>query len=562
VRQATRFPEQIIDEYVGKGHWDSTIISESWDENAVLYPDDEAIIEEHRRIPWSQAKLQVDRLALGLLELGIKRGERVAVQLYNCVELLTVRLACEKAGIIAVTLLPNFRHAEVAAILKHTEAVGVVIPKEFRGFDYFGMIQELRPEIPFLKYIFVIGDDVPEGAISVKEMANQETEKKYPSDYLQKTKFNAFETFQIATTTGTTGMPKCIEFVSCVRQFTGRVVAQRLKITHDDVVGAFAPVIAGGCYNEVYRAAPMMAAKIILAKYFTAEEILGLIERERVTAVATVPTVLIRTLEEPKFEKYDLSSLRFVKYGGALLPYDQALNAWEKFRCPVLPAYGTLDIGTIGTSFVDSPQETLLGAVYRPLDGVEIRLVDTDNKEVPSGEIGELLVRGPNCQPCYYNDPEATAEVCRNGWFYTGDLASFDAEKGLVIRGRRKDVIIRGGQNIHPLEIETMLLKHPKVLNAAVVGMPDPEMLEKACAYVVIEPGEEFGFSDMKLFLKEQGIAPFKIPERLEVIDDMPLAGGIKVDKKQLREDIEARLRQEAKQGGRNPPSRRSSERP
>jgi len=545
VRQPTRFPERIIDEYVGKGYWDSSIISESWDENAVLYPHEEAIIEEHRRISWSQAKLQVDRLALGLLELGIKRGERVAVQLYNCVELFTVRLACEKAGIIAVTLLPNFRHAEVAAILRHTEAVGIVIPREFRRFDYLTLIQELLPEIPSLKYVFVIGDDVPEGAISVKEMAEQEFERKYPTDYLQKTKFSAFETFQIASTTGTTGMPKCIEFASCVRQFTGRVVAQRLKITHDDVVGAFAPVIAGGCFNEVYRAAPLMGAKIVLAQYFTAEEILGLIERERVTAATTVPTVLIRTLEEPNFEKYDLSSLRFVKYGGASLPYGQGLNVWEKFRCPVLPAYGTLDIGTIGSSFVDSSQETLLRAVYRPLDGVEIRLVDTNNKDVPPGEIGEVLVKGPNCEPGYYNDPEANAEVWRSGWFHTGDLASFDAGKGLIIQGRRKEVIIRGGQNIYPLEIETMLLKHPKLLKAAVVGMPDPEMLEKACAYVVLEPGEEFGFSDMKLFLKEQGIASFKIPERLEVIDDMPLVGGIKVDKKQLREDIEAKLRQD-----------------
>jgi non-ribosomal peptide synthetase component E (peptide arylation enzyme) len=546
VRQPTRFPERIIDEYVGKGYWDSSIISESWDENAVLYPDEEAIVEEHRRISWSGAKLQVDRLALGLLELGIKRGERVAVQLYNCVELFTVRLACEKAGIIVVTLLPNFRHAEVAAILRHTEAVGIVIPREFRRFDYLTLIRDLLPETPSLKYVFVTGDDVPEGAISIKEMAEQELERKYPADYLGKTKFGAFETFQIASTTGTTGMPKCIEFASCVRQFTGRVVAQRLKITHDDVVGAFAPVIAGSCYNEVYRAAPLMGAKIVLAQYFTAGEILGLIERERVTAATTVPTVLIRTLEEPNFEKYDLSSLRFVKYGGASLPYDQGLHAWERFRCPVLPAYGTLDIGTIGTSFIDSSQETLLRAVYRPLDGVEIRLVDTNNKEVPPGEIGELLVRGPNCEPCYYNDPEATAEVCRNGWFYTGDLASFDAEKGLIIRGRRKEVIIRGGQNIYPLEVETILLRHPKVVKAAVVGMPDPEMQEKACAYVVIEPGEELGFSDMKLFLEKQGIAPFKIPERLEVIDDMPLVGGIKVDKKQLREDIEAKLMKEA----------------
>ena len=546
MRHTTRFSAQVIDEYVRMGYWDSSLISDSWDKNALLYPEEEAIVAGNARISWSQTKKQIDRIALGLLRLGLQKGQKLAVQLYNCVELFTVRLACEKAGIIAVTLLPNFRHAEVAAILKHTEVVGIVIPREFRRFGYFKMIEELRPSVPSLKYVFVIGDDIPKGAISVKEMANQELEKSYAPDYLQHIKFSAFETFQIATTTGTTGMPKCIEFVSCVRQFTGRVVAKRLKITHDDVVGAFAPVIAGGCYNEVYRAAPLMGAKIVLAQYFTAEEILGLIEQERVTAATTVPTVLIRTMDEPAFEKYDLSSLRFVKYGGASLPYGHALNAWEKFKCPVLPAYGTLDIGTIGSSFVDSPQDTLLKAAYTPLDGVEVKLVDTNHKEVPRGEIGEVLVKGPNCEPGYYNDPEANAGVCREGWYHTGDLASFDGEEGLIIRGRCKDVIIRGGQNIYPLEIETILLKHPRVLKAAVVGMPDPKMLEKVCAYVVLKPGEEFSFSDMELFMKEQGIALFKIPERLEVIDDMPLAGGLKVDKKQLRQDIEAKLRQES----------------
>lgn len=541
----SRFTQQMIDEYVKKGYWDFSLISDFWDRNAALYPDEQAISDEGARLTWLQAKEQIDRIALGFLELGIQRDERIAVQLPNCAELFTVRLACEKAGIIAVTMLPAFRHAEVAAILRHTEAVALVIPREFRKFDYFKMIQEIRPDIPSLKYVFVTGDDVPEGAISVREMANRRLEEQYPSDYLQKTKFSAFETFQIATTTGTTGMPKCIEFVSCVRQYTGSVVAKRLKMTRADVVGAFAPVIAGGCFNEVYRAAPIVGARIVLAKHFTPEEIFTLIEQEKVTAVATVPTVLIRMLDYPSFEKHDVSSLRFVKHGGSILPYDQALKAWERFRCPVLPAYGTLDGGTIGTSFVDSPQEVLLRAEYKPLDGVETKLVDENNREVSQGEIGELLVRGPNCEPGYYKDPEATAEVFKDGWFHTGDLVSFDAEGRLTIRGRRKDVIIRGGQNIYPVEMEGLLRRNQKVLKAAVVGMPDPEMGEKACAYVVLNAGEQFSFSEMKLFLQEQGIAPFKIPERLEIIDDLPLVGGIKVDKKRLRQDIEAKLKQE-----------------
>ncbi len=545
VSRPMRFTPEMIDEYVALGYWDSSLISDFWDRNAALYGDDEAIVEEDTKVIWSQVKKQIDRIALGLLELGIKRDERVAVQLYNCIDLFLVRLACEKAGIIAVTMLSNFRHAEVTAILRHTEAVGIVIPWEFRKFDYFNMIQEIRSATPSLKYVFVIGNKVPEGAISVKRMAEQPLEEKYPPDYLDKTKFSAFETFQIATTTGTTGMPKCVEFASCVRQFTGRVIAKRLQVTHDDIVGTFAPVIAGGCFNEVYRAAPLVGAKIVLAKYFTPEEVLSLIEREKVTVAAFVPTVLVRVLEYPDFKRYDLSSLRLAKYGGAALPYDQALKAWEQFGCPVLPAYGGLDFGTISSSSVNDPQEALLNTIGKPLDGAEIKFVDEDGNEVPPGEIGELLVRGPHCEPGYYKNTEATAEAWGDGWFHTGDLASFDAEGRLTIRGRRKDVIIRGGQNISPFEIEAMLLRHPKVLKAAVIGMPDPVMGEKACAYIVPKAGEKVYFSEMTSYLKNEGIALFKIPERLEIIDDLPLAGGIKVDKKRLRQDIESKLRRE-----------------
>jgi non-ribosomal peptide synthetase component E (peptide arylation enzyme) len=527
----SRFTEQMIAEYVRMGYWDLSLISDYWDRNAILYPNEEALVDENVRLTWSQAKQQIDRIALGLLELGIKKDEKIAVQLPNCAELFTFRLACEKAGMVAVTLLPNFRDAEV------------FLPLEFRKFSHFEMIQKIRRDVPSLKYIFVTGDDHPAGTLSVKEMGSRPLDEKVTSDYFRKTRFSPFETFQIATTTGTTGMAKCVEFASCVRQFTGRVIAKRLNMTKEDVVGAFAPVIAGGCYNETYRAAPMVGAKIVLAKYFSPEEILKLVEQEKVTIIASVATVLVRILDYPEFDKCDLSSLRIVKHGGAPLPYDQGRRIWEKFGRPVLPAYGGLDVGTISSSSLDLPKEILLGAVGKPLDGIEIKLVAEDNKEVPVGEIGEVVVRGPHCQPGYYGDPETTRETWKDGWFHTGDLGSLDSEGRLTIKGRCKDIIIRGGQNIHPLEIENILARHPKVLKAAVVGLPDPEMGERICACVVVKSGENFSFSEMVQFMRDQRIAAFKIPERFEIIEELPLAGGMKVDKKRLRQDLEVRLR-------------------
>jgi non-ribosomal peptide synthetase component E (peptide arylation enzyme) len=187
-----RFTEQMISDYVRMGYWDYSIVSDFWDRNAVLYPDKEAIVEEEKRLTWSKAKKEIDRIAIGLLKLGIRRDDRVAVQLYNCSELFTFRLACEKAGIITVTMLPNLRYAEVSAILKQTDAVGIAIPLEFRRFNYFEMIQKLKADIPRLRHIFVVGEKVPEGAISIKEMTRWPAEVNYPPDTLQKTKFKAF----------------------------------------------------------------------------------------------------------------------------------------------------------------------------------------------------------------------------------------------------------------------------------------------------------------------------------------------------------------------------------
>jgi non-ribosomal peptide synthetase component E (peptide arylation enzyme) len=196
----------MIDEYVRMGYWDYSLISDYWDRNASSRPDVVALVEEDSKITWAESKKQIDNIAASLIELGIERDERIAIQLHNCIDLFTFRLACEKAGIVAVTLLPNFREAEVSAILKYTEAAGIVIPHEFRQFNYMNMMKKLNTDLPALRHVFVIGDDVPEGAISVKEMASQKRE--YPSDNFQKTRFSPFENFQIATTTGTTGMPK------------------------------------------------------------------------------------------------------------------------------------------------------------------------------------------------------------------------------------------------------------------------------------------------------------------------------------------------------------------
>jgi len=233
---------------------------------------------------------------------------------------------------------------------------------------------------------------------------------------------------------------------------------------------------------------------------------------------------------------------------GADIPYTMAMRIEEKMGCCIVNDYGAYDIGNVSQATIDDPPEVRLLTVGKPHPGLEVKLVDDAGKEVPEGEAGEVMIRGPSCQSGFYLDPEATwATWTRDGWGRTGDLAKWDEQGNLVIVGRKKEVIIRGGQNIYPKEIEDLLMQHPGVLNAVIISMPDPEMGERCCAYVMPKSGEKFTFEEMTAFLKEKRIASYKLPERLEVIDSMPMVGNQKVDKQYLYQDIMQKLKKENK---------------
>jgi acyl-CoA synthetase (AMP-forming)/AMP-acid ligase II len=223
------------------------------------------------------------------------------------------------------------------------------------------------------------------------------------------------------------------------------------------------------------------------------------------------------------------------------------VEAEEKLGCRLIPQYGANDVAMVTTGAWDDPREARLRSVGRPADGLEVKLFDDRDKEVPPGEVGEVVVRGPHCLPGYHKDPQALAEAWRGGWFHMGDLGRIDQDGFLYIVGRKKDMILRGGQNIFPAEIEEILMQHPKVAGAAVVRMPDPVMGERACAYVVPQAGEELTFEEMVAFFKGKKVASFKIPERLELIPELPLVSAQKVDKKVLEEDILKKLKKERK---------------
>jgi len=234
--------------------------------------------------------------------------------------------------------------------------------------------------------------------------------------------------------------------------------------------------------------------------------------------------------------------------GGAPIPYHQAVEIEKKLGCPVVQHYGSVDSDVNTINSPDDPQDDRLTTVGKPLAESVIRLMGEDGREVPKGEVGEVWGNGPSCVPGYYRDEEMTRREWEGGWFRMGDLAKWDERGNLMIVGRKKDMILRGGQNIYPAEVEDILRTHPSVADAAIVGMPDPIMGQKCCAYIVLQPGEKITFEEMTSFLKLKKFAPYKLPERLEFLESLPRVGDAhKVDKKILERDIEQKLKAEGK---------------
>jgi non-ribosomal peptide synthetase component E (peptide arylation enzyme) len=543
--KVSRYTGEMVDHYVKAGYWTRELTVDFWDRNAIAYPNEEALVDSRNRLTWLQSKQRIDRLTLSLLDLGFKKDDVLLIQLYNSVELNLIRLACEKAGILLAIVPHTFRHAELESVLKQVEAKGAFIPYEFHGFNYFEMFEEIRPRVEGLKYIFVIGDEVPDTAISVQKMTDQEV-KPPPDSFLDKYKFSPFEFEEIMTTSGTTGAPKCVEWTGCARLAQARQYIKKLNLTHNDAIAAFSPSTGAATESLVYRCPAQVAAKTIMLERFTPKEACQLIERERITVAGIVPTMIVRLLEYPGLQNHDLNSLRILVSTASLLPYQVAKEAEEKFGCTICQGYGSIDSGAVTMCGIDEPQEVRWHTVGRPFPGGEVRLLNEEGAEVPQGEVGMVTIAGPTCVGGYYKDPEATKQAWTGGRFKVGDLGLFDTEGRLKIIGRQRDIIIRGGQNIYPKEVEDQLIQHDKIAEVAVVRMPDRQMGEKACAYIVLKPQQRLTFEAMVSFLREKRIAPFKIPERLEIVQSLPLVpGGNKVDKRRLEQEIAQKLKTE-----------------
>ena len=544
-----RYKDKMINEFLAEGYWTQELFYDFWERNARELGNREALVDSKYRLTWAEAKTLVDAMAISWVEMGIARDSRIIIQSPNSVYGFLSRIACERAGLISLTVYPYLRQLELEYMLEKTEATAVVIPNVYRGFDYLDMYRGLQQRFAHLKYFFLFDDQVPEsapsGTFSLTAMVQQRAQKSIDAAVLEARRLSATGDVALLTTTsGTTGIPKLVEWPTAPRVCTSKGRVDIWKLTKDDITMAIAPHAGGAAGTLTYFAAPLAGAKTVMLEEFSPEAALALIEKEKATAIGVVPTHLVRMLECDA-SKYDLSSLRFIRSAGGYLSPQVAEEAENAFGASITSDLGTQDMGSVSGCRVEDSKDLRRRTVGRMLPGNKVRLLDKDTKQqVPEGEPGVLYFRGPHAPAGYYRDEALTATVFdEDGWTTTSDIVKFD-QGCLWILGRAKDMIIRGGQNLYPAEIEGLLNGHPKVASVAVVGYPDRLMGERACAYVIPKKGQAFAFEEMVAFLKSKKMAMFKIPERLEIVSEFPAVGDSgKVNKEALKKDIAEKVK-------------------
>lgn len=546
-----RYKKEMVDEFLNEGYWTQELFFDFWERNAREYGDREALVDSKYRVTWAQAKRLVDGIAGTWVQMGIPQYSRIIIQSPNSVYGFLARIASERAGLISLTVYPYLRQRELEYMVERTEAAAVVIPHEYRKFDYLEMYKDLQQRFPHLKNIFLFDDAVPDSApqntYSLTQLAREAAEKPIDENALKERRPDpVWNVALLTTTSGTTGLPKLVEWPTAPRVCTSKGRVSIWGLNRDDITMAIAPHAGGAAGTLTYFAAPLAGAKTVMLEEFVPEDALALIEKEKATAIGVVPTHLVRMLECDT-SKYDLSSLRFIRSAGGYLSPQIAEEAEQAFGAVITSDLGTQDMGSVSGCRVEDSKDLRRRTVGRMLPGNKVRLLDEAGNEVPEGEPGILYFRGPHAPAGYYRDEELTSTVFDpDGWTTTGDIVKFDQEC-LWILGRSKDMIIRGGQNIYPAEIEGLLNDHPKVASVAIVGYPDKEMGERACAYVIPKAGQDFTFDEMVEFLKDKQLAMFKLPERLEVVAEFPTVGDSgKVNKETLKKEIAEKVKQES----------------
>lgn len=479
--------------------------------NAEAHPDRAAIIDGRREISFSELYESVRQL-MGLLRARVKPGEVVAVALPNVATYVALEIATPAIGAVIMPLPPALGKHELRSALERSGAVLVITSEQ-------SAVEEVGSAMPRVREVLTLQID---GVAGVS-----------PHDQ------NAFDTgaediVQIALTSGTTGAPKLAAFKAELKQVTFEGFTSRLAITSEDRVLPISPITQGA--GEMFLYSLRVGAALVMTHEarFSAEHALGLADSSRATVIGGVPTMLSRMLDCQKFDRADLSALRLTAVAGAPLSPELARTWEDRTGAPVVSFYGAMDIGQLAVPSPDDPQPKRWNTVGRPHDRAEWAVLDPAGRDVPPGEQGEICMRGPLVQNRYWD--EETGPYGDDGWAHFGDIGFVDKDGYVHLTGRVKDTIIRGGNNINPHELEEIVRRHPAVQDVGIVGRPDPDLGERAVAFVVLSPESELDLEQLKGFLDQEGVARYKWPEDLQELSELPVGPTGKLLRAKLRE--------------------------
>ncbi|HVN25695.1 MAG TPA: AMP-binding protein [Syntrophorhabdales bacterium] len=511
-----------------------------------LYPDKIGLVDDTGRWTYGELRATVDRLAIGFMKLGIMPGDRVFIQIPNWHEYIYCFFALQKIGAVPVLLVPRHNQIEIRHLYKLTEPVAWILPAQYGKIEYQPIIDDVLKESPKIKHIIQVRADNTRYHKLEKLIADGEpTEENLLA--LEQRRPDPDQVAQIMPTGGTTGLPKASprthnNYINNVEYH-----AYRWELTSDDVLMVVTPVAHGMGLHWGIGGAVFRYAKLVLLDSVAPEAICETVQREKVTAIPTVPALIARVVQMEDLQKYDLSSLKKISVGGAPSTPELVKTVYEKIGCQFINGFGSVEGTCAGTKLGDSI-ELICGSVGTPVCPYDnLKIVDTNGNEVAQGTDGELVSKGPGIFTGYFKSPEENANIfTTDGFFKTGDQARKDEYGNIWITGRIKDIIIRGGENISAVEIEGLISVHPDVRDVAVVGMPDKILGERICAYIIPSVGKKPTLQEIVLFLKGRGASVLQLPERLELVEELPLTKVGKVDKKALRADIQKKVEGEA----------------
>ncbi|MBM3526666.1 MAG: AMP-binding protein [Alphaproteobacteria bacterium] len=528
---------ELAQSYKARGLWTGETFFEVLARKAGAHPNREVFADAKGRITYGALKDRVERCAEFLRRIGIGKGDVVTIQLPNRIDFPVVFFALELIGAVANKVNPDFRARELEYILKFSNSRAYVCPREFKSFDYVAMARELKKAVPGLRDIVVAGGagegahDLDAGLADCPPVAPQ-----------HRVEIDPDAIFRMAFTSGTTGDPKCVLHSPNSTLYAGYLLNEDMKVTESDVQLIYLPIGLNWGYFCLLQTV-MAGCRAVLLERFSARAALELIEKERVSYIATAPASIVAMLNEPELSKYDVSSLRVVITGGASAAIETIRDYQARMKGHLIELYGMLETGFhTYTRFSDDPQK-VNGTIGRVAGALELRIVDDSGNDVPRGEIGEIAARGPSVHLGYHNNPSANAGAfIEGGWFRTGDLGRYVDDAGNVqITGRSKEIINRGGKKFFPREVEEILYTHPKILHAAMVGIPDKRLGERNCLCVVPKPGQALTLEEAVGFLKGQ-VADYKLPEMVERFDELPMTGTGKIRRHILRDLVTARM--------------------